>query len=171
MAMAEILTYNTPSEAEKRKAKQGNTPWYVSKSVYSWFRIQDKFTKFYIIAFLMIAVATPYIVSQYLNYSQKAAAPIAEESNLLKVDIDNLSNGDFIKAGSILKIVANVPAAIKVNSVDFYIDGILECTVSISPYVCNWKVPRASGVAYSITAKATGTTGASAIDMVKVTSQ
>lgn len=169
--MAEILTYNTPSEAEKRKTKQGNAPWYVSKSVYSWFRIQDKFTKFYIIAFLMIAVSTPYIVSQYLNYSQKAAAPTVEESNFLQVGIVNPANGDFIKAGSTTAIIANVPVAVRVSKVDFYINGDLKCTANNSPYVCNWKVPKVSGVIYSITAKATGATGASAMDMIKVTSQ
>lgn len=169
-AMAEILTYNTPSDSEKRKVKQ-NSPWFVSKSVYSWFRVQDKFTKFYILAFLMIAVSTPYIVSQYLNYSQKAAPPAVQENSFLKVDIISPADGDFIKTGSATAIVANVPVAVKVNSVDFYIDGVLKCTVNTSPYVCNWKVPRASGVVYSITAKATGVTGTSALDMIKVTSQ
>lgn len=169
--MPEILTYNTPADVEKRRVKQGNSPWYISKSVYSWFRVQDKFTKFYVIAFLMIAVATPYIVSQYLNYSQKAFAPTVEESNSLRVGIVNPINGDLVKINSFTAIVTNVPTAVKVSKVEFYINGVLKCTANTSPYVCNWKVPKAPGVAYSITAKATGTTGASAIDMIKVTSQ
>lgn len=169
--MAEILSYNTPSDIEKRKIKQGNSPWYVSKSVYSWFRTQDKFTKTYIIAFLMIAVATPYIVSQYLNYSQKAAAPTVTESNFLRVGIVNPVNGEVVNVNSSIAIVANVPTATKVSKMDFYINGVLKCTINISPYVCNWKVPKVSGVVYSITAKATEVAGASAINMIKVTSK
>lgn len=168
--MAEILSYNTPPDVEKRRLKQGNSPWYLSKAVYSWFRTQDKFTKTYLIAFLMIAVATPYIVSQYLNYSQKAAVPTVAESNSLRVGIVNPTNGDVVKVNSPTTIVVNVPAAVKVTKVDFYINGVLKCTANTSPYVCDWKVPQGLGVVYSITAKATGATGASAIDMIKVTS-
>ncbi|MEK7573249.1 MAG: Ig-like domain-containing protein [Patescibacteria group bacterium] len=169
--MPEILTYNTPPKAEDKRVKQGSSPWYISKSIYSWFRTQDKFTKTYVIAFLMIAVATPYIVSQYLNYSQKAASSSVENSAVLRVGIVNPANNDIVKPNSNTSIVANVPESVEVSKVEFYVNGSVECSLIVAPYVCNWKVPPASGVFYSIDAKATGVSGKTALDMIKVTSR
>lgn len=169
--MPEILTYNTPAKAEDKRVKQGNSPWYISKSVYSWFRTQDKFTKTYVVAFLMIAVATPYIVSQYLNYSQKAAPSTVQNSIVLRVGIINPANGDTVKINSNTSIVANVPESIEVSRVDFYVNGVVECSLNTAPYVCQWKVPAVPGVVYSVDAKATGASGETALDMIKVTSQ
>ncbi|MEK7559248.1 MAG: Ig-like domain-containing protein [Patescibacteria group bacterium] len=169
--MPEILTYNTPPKAEDKRVKQGSSPWYISKSIYSWFRTQDKFTKTYVVAFLMIAVATPYIVSQYLNYAQKAAPSSVEQSTVLRVSIVSPLNGDIVTPNVDTSIVANVPKSVGVSKVDFYVNGIMECSANTSPYVCNWKVPPASGVVYSIDAKATGASGETALDMIKVTSR
>ena len=168
--MAEILTYNTPASIEKKKVKE-NSPWYISKSVYSWFRTQDKFTKTYVIVFLMIAVATPYIVSQYLNFSQKAAPLSVKESSSLRVGIVSPAKGELVKSNSSTAIVANVPDVVKVGRVQFSVNGILVCTVSTPPYICDWKVPSGSGIRYSITTKATGLDGSSAIDMTSVASE
>src|SRR3989344_2849318 len=66
--MPEILTYNTPPKIAKERTKQ---PFYIS--FFDWFSSQERFTKTYIIVFLLIILATPFITSQYLNYRQRAA--------------------------------------------------------------------------------------------------
>ncbi|OGH39232.1 MAG: hypothetical protein A3B44_00660 [Candidatus Levybacteria bacterium RIFCSPLOWO2_01_FULL_38_21] len=66
--MPEILTYNSPSEIEKKRTKQ-----FIFKSFFDYFNSKDKFTKLYLIAFALIIIATPFIVGQYLNYLQLAA--------------------------------------------------------------------------------------------------
>lgn len=167
--MPEILTYNTPAKAEEKKVKQ-NSPWYVSKSVYSWFRVQDKFTKTYVIAFLMIAFATPFIAGQYLSYTQKAAAPSVNEGNLFRVSIVNPAKGDLVAPNSTTSIVLNTSDGAKISSVEFLVNGIEKCNLTTGPFVCSWKVPQESGVSYSITVRATDTSGKTAIDMTTVTS-
>jgi Bacterial Ig domain len=51
-----------------------------------------------------------------------------------------------------------------VTKVEFYVNGSLQCTATVAPYTCAWRVPAASGKSYVVQAKAydpTGNVGAS----------
>lgn len=80
--MPEILTYNTPAKIAKERTKQ---PFYIS--FFDWFSSQDRFTKTYIIVFLLIILSTPFIVNNYLETRQKATGGIRGVSGDLWADV------------------------------------------------------------------------------------
>ena len=67
--MPEILTYNSPSEVEKKRTKQS-----AFRSFFDFFDSKDKFTKLSLITFALIIIATPFVVNQYLDYRQRASS-------------------------------------------------------------------------------------------------
>ena len=92
--MPEILTYNTPPKIAKERTKQ---PFYIS--FFDWFSSQDRFTKTYIIVFLLIILSTPFIVNNYLETRQRAAGAISGESGDLWTDVI-IGKRDFTDATS-----------------------------------------------------------------------
>ena len=65
--MPKILTYNSPPNIEKERIKQ---PFF--KSFFDWFSSLHKFDKLFLIIVLLVVVATPYIVSNSLNFNPEA---------------------------------------------------------------------------------------------------
>ena len=105
--MAKILTYNSPPEVEKEKTKQS-----YFRSFFDWFSSQDKFTRYSILTLLLITIATPFIVSQYLNYTPRAQTPQSLEEqakeqtlNLLSLKKNNTSENEQLAAASARKVI------------------------------------------------------------------
>jgi len=68
-------------------------------------------------------------------------------------------------------LTASASDNLGVTRVEFYVNSVLKCTDTSSPYTCTWKVPKTVGVTYSLQAKAydaPGNAGISAV--VQVTS-
>ena len=66
----------------------------------------------------------------------------------------NVNNGSTITPGHVEVIQATASDAVGVTKVEFYVNGVLTCTVVKPPYSCPWTVPSASGVAYQLQTKA-----------------
>lgn len=119
--MPEILTYNSPSEIEKKRIKQ-----HIFKSFFDYFNSKDKFTKLYLITFALIILATPFIVSQYLNYLQLAAENQPVVVKITKdgfvpatIQIVKGTKVTWINQDSILHKVASDPNPIQPNLLGF----------------------------------------------------
>lgn len=105
--MAKILTYNSPPEVEKEKTKQSSF-----RSFFDWFSSQDRFTRYSILTLLLIIIATPFIVSQYLSYTPRAQTPQSLEEqakeqtlNLLTLKKNNASESEQLAAASARKVI------------------------------------------------------------------
>jgi uncharacterized protein YkwD len=72
---------------------KGNSP--SSSPLLKWFSSLDKFTKISIITLVLIAVATPFIVNNYLDVRQRAAKPESKPQNSPK-SLIRQSNNKFI---------------------------------------------------------------------------
>ncbi len=84
------------------------------------------------------------------------------------VAITSPSNGSSVFRNFTYTIRANATDNVKVDRVEFYINGTLRSTDKTSPYTASWRVPNVKNAAYTITAKAYDTSGNSASSTVTV---
>lgn len=70
------------------------------------------------------------------------------------VSITSPVAGTNIHRGTYITIKASASDNIAVSKVNFYINDALQCSVSSSPYICNWKVPAKNKATYTIRATA-----------------
>ncbi len=87
------------------------------------------------------------------------------------ISITQPANGSRVRRGTTVTIGVNASDNVGVAKVAFYVNGALICVGQFVPYSCNWTVPLASGVAYTITARATDTSSNTAQSSVTVRSR
>lgn len=88
------------------------------------------------------------------------------------VSITYPTDGSTVPRNSTVTITADASDNIGVTRVELYVNSVLKCTDTASPYSCNWKVPGATGRAYALQARAydaAGNIGLSSI--INVTSR
>lgn len=71
------------------------------------------------------------------------------------VSITNPANGGSVGVGSVVNISATASDNIGVSQVVFKVNNTKICTDKTAPYSCNWTVPIAPGVLYTLQAEAT----------------
>lgn len=87
------------------------------------------------------------------------------------VSITSPSNGSRVWRNTTITIRASASDNVKIQKVEFYINGTLLSTDSTSPYTASWRVPSPRGVIYTITAKAYDTSNNTAASNISVTSR
>jgi hypothetical protein len=70
------------------------------------------------------------------------------------VTITSPQNGATVNRNTNIIISANATDNIGVTKVEFYVDSVLLCSDSTSPYSCTWKVPNKKGASSVINVKA-----------------
>jgi hypothetical protein len=55
---------------------------------------------------------------------------------------------------AVLAITANASDVSGIARVRFYVNNVLKCTITASPYICNWQVPASIGTTYTLKAVA-----------------
>lgn len=70
------------------------------------------------------------------------------------VSITSPVNGSIVKVNSTTNIQAQVSDNVSISKVEFYVNGSLKCTSTITPYTCSWKVPGKKNTNYTLFAKA-----------------
>jgi beta-lactam-binding protein with PASTA domain len=70
------------------------------------------------------------------------------------VSITYPSSGATFKRKAKVTITANASDNVGVSRVEFYVNGAIKCSDSISPYSCNWTVPNTPNKSYQIQARA-----------------
>jgi hypothetical protein len=90
-----------------------------------------------------------------------------------QVSIVSPADGSTVQVKSTLTIQASVtPGSNPVSRVDFLVGSSLACSVTTSPYNCNWQVPASPKKTYQLHANAYDTQGlVGASSAVTVTSQ
>lgn len=87
------------------------------------------------------------------------------------VTITNPLDGSTVPKNSTVTISANATDVSGINKVEFYVNGILNCTDTTYSYSCSWKVPAKPRVLYTLQAKAYDVAGNSSTNTVSVTSK
>jgi hypothetical protein len=88
------------------------------------------------------------------------------------VSITSPTNNSLVTRNSNVTITANAFDQYSVSKVEFYVNGVLKCTDTTSPYSCVWLVPNSKNVQYNLSAKAYDTSNNSTVSVnVKVTSR
>ena len=64
------------------------------------------------------------------------------------------ANGAIVARRSTVTITATASDNVGVTSVEFRINGALQCTDTTAPYSCSWRVPRTANQTYQIQASA-----------------
>jgi hypothetical protein len=70
------------------------------------------------------------------------------------VAITSPANGSYVSKSTTVTISAAASDNRSVQKVAFYVNNVLKCTSTISPYACNWSVPSQKGVQYTLKATA-----------------
>jgi hypothetical protein len=86
------------------------------------------------------------------------------------ITITSPKNGSSVKRGTTVTISANASDNVKVQKVQFLVNGASLCTITSSPYNCKWNVPQSIGVTYTIVGKAYDAAGNTNSASIKVTS-
>lgn len=66
------------------------------------------------------------------------------------VAITSPANGSYVSKSTTVTISATASDNRSVQKVVFYVNNVLKCTSTISPYSCNWSVPSQRGVQYTL---------------------
>jgi glucose/arabinose dehydrogenase len=85
------------------------------------------------------------------------------------LSITNPANGSTVGRKSTVTITATASDNVGVNRVEFLVNGGLQCTDTVAPYSCNWRVPSAPNKTYQIQARAVDQAGNSATASIQVT--
>jgi hypothetical protein len=93
------------------------------------------------------------------------------DTTLPTVAITNPPNNSFVSRGSTVSISATAADNTKISKVEFYVNNVLKCTDMTTPYSCNWLVPAAKNVVYTLQAKAYDTSDNTASSTSRVTSR
>jgi hypothetical protein len=88
----------------------------------------------------------PVYESTYLKYQIDTTPPT--------VTITSPQNGATIARNTTVNITANATDLSGINKVEFYVNNILKCTDTSTPYSCAWSIPNPKGTTYSLVAKA-----------------
>ena len=70
------------------------------------------------------------------------------------VSITSPRNGTSVSRNTTINIQANATDNKGVRKVEFYVNNVLKCTDTTSPYTCSWQVPSARRIKYNLTATA-----------------
>ena len=70
------------------------------------------------------------------------------------VSITNPANGANVTRRTTITITATASDNVGVTRVEFLVDGALQCTDTVAPYSCNWKVPNTPNRTYQLSARA-----------------
>ncbi|MGB9106500.1 MAG: Ig-like domain-containing protein [Terriglobales bacterium] len=70
------------------------------------------------------------------------------------VAVTSPANGSYVSKGTTVAISATASDNRSVQKVVFYVNNVLKCTSTRSPYSCNWSVPSQKGVRYTLKATA-----------------
>jgi subtilisin family serine protease len=73
--------------------------------------------------------------------------------------ITSPANGGTVAKHSTTTINATALDNVGVTKVEFYVDGVLQCTDTSTPYSCSWKVPNTHGETFLLQSKAYDTYG------------
>jgi len=88
-------------------------------------------------------------------------------SSIINVTVDNTTkditppttsiisplNNTTVTRKSTVSITASATDNVGVSKVEFYVNAVLQCTDTSSPYLCSWKVPGVKGKIYKLYAK------------------
>ena len=85
------------------------------------------------------------------------------------VSITNPANNAIVARRSTVTITATASDNVGVTSVEFRINGALQCTDTTAPYSCSWRVPRTANQTYQIQARARDQAGNVGTASVQVT--
>jgi hypothetical protein len=85
------------------------------------------------------------------------------------VSITSPTNGSTVARKSIVTITATANDNVGVTRVEFLVNGGFQCTDTVAPYSCNWRVPSAPNKTYQIQARAVDQAGNSATTSIQVT--
>jgi hypothetical protein len=98
--------------------------------------------------------------------------PPAKNTQPPVVSITSPVNGAVVSVKSTVQITAQASDNVGVARVEFYANGALRCTDSVTPYTCSWSMPGGRGKSHRLQAvahDAAGNPGSSAV--VNVTSR
>ena len=87
------------------------------------------------------------------------------------VSITNPAQGATVARKSTITLSATATDNVGVVSVEFYVNGSLQCTDTSAAYTCNWRVPNQPNRSYQIQARAYDQAGNSGSALIQVTSQ
>jgi len=87
------------------------------------------------------------------------------------VTITAPKNHANVTRSSTVVITASATDNVKVTKVEFRVNNVLRCTLTMAPYTCNWAVPAATNVVYTLTATAYDAAGNSGNQSITVTSR
>lgn len=87
------------------------------------------------------------------------------------VSITSPANNSFVSVGKTTVISATATDNRSLSKVEFYVNNILKCTDTGTPYTCNWTVPSKKNVKYTLKVKAYDSSGNTAESISTVTSK
>jgi len=88
-----------------------------------------------------------------------------------QVQITFPANNALITKNTTITIKANASDISGLSKVDFYVNNVLRCSDTTSPYRCNWTVPNQAGLSYTLEARAFDRSNNTASSFITVTSQ
>jgi hypothetical protein len=106
------------------------------------------------------------------NSATSAAVPVSVvDTTPPTVAITSPINGSSVSRGTTVTISATASDNRSVQKVLFYVNNVLKCTDTTSPYSCKWPVPSQRGVQYTLKATAYDTSNNTASATSVVTSK
>jgi len=106
------------------------------------------------------------------NSATSAAVPVSVvDTTPPTVAITSPANGSSVSKGTTVTISATASDNRGVQKVLFYVNNVLKCTDTTSPYSCKWPVPSQKGVQYTLKATAYDTSNNTASATSVVTSK
>ena len=105
------------------------------------------------------------------NIGSSAIINVTIDRTQPTVSITSPINNTTVAVNSTVTITADASDNFAMSKVNFFIDNTKICTDSTSAYSCDWVVPAAPGVLYTIKATAVDQAGNSKSATIKVTSQ
>jgi len=87
------------------------------------------------------------------------------------VSVTSPANGATVARRSTIAITATASDNVGVTRVEFLVDGTLQCTDTVAPYSCSWKVPNTPNQSYQLSARAFDQAGNAGLASVQVTAR
>lgn len=146
----------------KGKAPSDN----IFQILWSWFSSLDGFTKFAILAIVLIIFVSPAIINnKQIFHPHAASIPTPTPLDTIAPDVVILSPTSGTLADRLERLPLSASAAdnTKVNYVEFLVNGLPVCSNLPQPFSCIWTVPGKPHATYTITAKAFDLAGNSAV--------
>lgn len=103
--------------------------------------------------FRLDSISLPTTVITPTNSPIPTVTPTPEVQSKIKISILSPKNNSYVIHNKKTVIYAHILSKNKVLKVEFYVNNTSVCTDKRFIYSCNWKVPKAKGVMYTLKAK------------------